>query len=195
MFMLKNSITAIDTHTAGEPTRIITAGLPRIPGATIPEKCGYVNANLDDLRRMLMLEPRGHADMYGCILTEPVTADGDYGMLFPNNDSLSPMCGHATIGVTTVLLEAGIMPSHPGLNIVKLDSPAGRVTAYADVDEDGLVECVRFHNVPSFVYKEAVPSVDKVTHGFETTICYSASLLSISVRPVRFNPVPCRITN
>jgi len=164
MFMLKNNITAIDTHTVGEPTRIITAGFPRIPGSTIPEKCDYVNEHLDDLRRLIMLEPRGHADMYGCILTEPVTEDGDFGMLFPNNDSLSPMCGHATIGVTTVLIETGIISAQPGVNVVKLDSPAGRVTAYADVDENGLVKHVRFQNVPSFVYMENI-SVELEEYG------------------------------
>ena len=154
MFTLKNTITCIDTHTGGEPTRIVTAGFPAIPGATIPEKRDYVIEHYDDLRRMIMLEPRGHADMYGTILTPPVTPDGDYGVLFPNNHNLSPMCGHSTIDVATVVLETGMMPAHPGVNVVRLDTPAGRVTAYADVNENGQVDQVRFHNVPSFIYQK-----------------------------------------
>lgn len=156
MFSLKNSITCIDTHTGGEPTRIVIGGFPAVPGKTIPEKCKYVNEHFDDLRSMMMLEPRGHSDMYGTILTPPVTEDGDYGVLFPNNDSLSPMCGHATIGVATAVIETGMMPSEPGVNVVKLDSPAGRVTAYVQVNENGSVDYVRFHNVPCFIYKRDI---------------------------------------
>lgn len=80
MFSLKNSITCIDTHTGGEPTRIVIGGFPAVPGKTIPEKCKYVNEHFDDLRSMMMLEPRGHSDMYGTILTSPVTEDASMPM-------------------------------------------------------------------------------------------------------------------
>ena len=154
MISLKNVITCIDTHTGGEPTRIVTSGFPTIPGKTIPEKRQYIIDHYDCLRSMLMLEPRGHSDMYGAILTEPVTEDGDYGILFLNNHDLSPMCGHSTIGAVMVLIETGMIPYHLGENVVKLDSPAGRVIAYADVNEKGQVDQVGFQNVASFVYEK-----------------------------------------
>ena len=151
----KHFITCIDAHTAGEPLRIITSGFPPIPGKTILEKRDYVNANYDGLRKMLMLEPRGHSGMYGCIVTPPVAEDGDFGVLFTHNEGLSSMCGHGIIAVTKVSIETGIINSHEGENIVRIDSPAGRVTAYADV-EQGKVLRVRFQNVPCFVYKENI---------------------------------------
>ena len=155
MLSFKHYITCIDAHTGGEPLRIITSGFPPIPGKTILEKREYVNEHYDSLRKMLMLEPRGHSGMYGCILTPPVTDDGDLGLLFTHNEGLSSMCGHGIIGVTKVALETGIIIAKEGVNTLKIDSPAGRITSYADV-ENGRVLRVRFHNVPCFVYKENI---------------------------------------
>ncbi len=155
MITFKNIISCIDTHTGGEPTRIITSGFPPIPGKTILEKRKYVLEHYDHLRKMLMLEPRGHSGMYGCIIVPAVTDDGDFGVLFTHNEGLSTMCGHATIGVTTVVLDTGMIPANEGQNVVKIDSPAGRVTAYAEV-ENNRVQNVHFENVPSFVLKENV---------------------------------------
>jgi len=155
MMNFKHYITCIDAHTAGEPLRIVTSGFPPIPGKTILEKRKYVNGHYDGLRKMLMLEPRGHSGMYGCILTPAVTEDGDFGVLFTHNEGLSSMCGHGIIGVTKVAIETGLINSEEGVNVVRIDSPAGRVTAYADV-RAGKVERVRFRNVPCFVYKENV---------------------------------------
>ena len=135
--------------------RIITSGFPPIPGKTILEKRIYVNEHYDSLRKMLMLEPRGHSGMYGCILTSPVTPDGDFGVLFTHNEGLSSMCGHGIIAVTKVTLETGIVLAKEGVNVLKIDSPAGRITSYADV-ENGQVKRVCFHNVPCFVYKENI---------------------------------------
>jgi trans-L-3-hydroxyproline dehydratase len=111
--------------------------------------------NYDNLRKLMMLEPRGHSGMYGCILVEAVTKDGDFGVLFTHNEGLSSMCGHGIIGITKVAIETGMILAEDGENIVRIDSPAGRVTAYADV-VDGEVERVRFQNVPCFIYKENV---------------------------------------
>ena len=102
-------ITTIDAHTAGEPLRIITAGLPPIPGDTILTKRRYAKEHLDRLRTALMWEPRGHADMYGCIITEPATADGDLGILFLHNEGWSTMCGHGVIGLVKVGIEMGLI--------------------------------------------------------------------------------------
>ncbi len=155
MMRFKHYINCIDAHTAGEPLRVITSGLPPIHGKTILEKRDYMLENYDDLRKMMMLEPRGHSGMYGCILVPAVTDDGDFGVLFTHNEGLSSMCGHGIIGVTKVVIETGMMPALEGVNIVKIDTPAGRVTAYADV-KNGEVEKVRFQNVPCFVYEENI---------------------------------------
>ena len=141
-------ITTIDAHTAGEPLRIITSGFPDLPGDTILAKRQYAREHYDHLRRGLMWEPRGHADMYGCILTPPVTPDGDVGVLFMHNEGFSTMCGHGIIGLVKVGVETGLVT--PKENVVKIDTPAGRVTATAHM-RDGKVERVSFLNVPSFV--------------------------------------------
>ena len=99
------------------------------------EKREYVNKNYNNIRKMIMLEPRGHSGMYGCIITEAVSEDGDFGVLFTHNDGLSTMCGHGIIAVTKVALETGILNSHGENTEVKIDTPAGRVTAYANMKD------------------------------------------------------------
>lgn len=157
-------ITTVDAHAAGEPLRVITGGLPSIPGDTILEKRRYARENLDDLRRVLMFEPRGHADMYGCFLTDPVTPDGTLGVLFIHNEGYSTMCGHGVIALVTVLLETGMIEPH---EVIRLDTPAGRVTAKAHFD-GSRVHNVAFRNVPSFAYKRDqkvdVPGIGKVRY-------------------------------
>src|SRR6266850_6351588 len=142
-------ITTIDAHAAGEPLRVITGGLPQIPGDTILDKRRWAGENLDDLRRALMFEPRGHADMYGCILTDPVTPDGDLGVLFIHNEGYSTMCGHGVIALVTVLLEMKMLSAR---EVIRLDTPAGRVTARANLGGHRVCS-VAFENVPSFAYK------------------------------------------
>lgn len=143
-------ITAIDAHTGGEPLRIITGGLPEIKGRTILERRRYMKENLDHLRRALMWEPRGHADMYGCIITPPVTKDADFGVLFMHNEGYSTMCGHGIIAVTKVAVETGLVKMKSPVTKVMIDSPAGPITAYARI-RSKKVSSVYFHNVPSFV--------------------------------------------
>src|SRR5256885_15541272 len=116
----------IESHAAGEPLRVIVEGLDPIPGATILEKRRFARERLDGMRRALMFEPRGHADMYGAIPTEPVTPDGDAGVLFMHNEGRSTMCGHGVIALVTVALEVGLLSRH---EVVRLDTPAGRGAA------------------------------------------------------------------
>jgi proline racemase len=143
-------ITTIDAHTGGEPFRVIVDGFPELRGNTILERRRYAKEHYDHLRTALMWEPRGHADMYGCILTTPVTPDADFGILFIHNEGFSTMCGHGIIGIVTVVLETGMLPIVSPTTIIKIDSPAGLITAYAEI-EDNQVKSVSFHNVPSFV--------------------------------------------
>ena len=143
-------ITTIDCHTAGEPLRVITGGYPDLPGDTILARRRYAQEHLDHLRTALMWEPRGHADMYGCILTPPVSPEADIGVLFMHNEGYSTMCGHGIIGVAKVTLETGLLPMTEPETTIRIDTPAGLVTAHARVAE-GHVQSVYFHNVPSFV--------------------------------------------
>jgi trans-L-3-hydroxyproline dehydratase len=160
-------ITAVDAHTAGEPLRIITSGFPDLPGDTILAKRRYAKTYYDDLRTALMWEPRGHTDMYGCLITEPVTPDGDLGVLFLHNEGFSTMCGHGIIGLAKVGLDTGLIDK-PGDNpVIKMDTPAGRVTAVGK-RENGRCVSVSFQNVPSFVYAldqvVAVPGLGQVRY-------------------------------
>ncbi len=143
-------ITTIDAHTEGEPLRIITGGFPDVPGDTILARRAYLKENMDHLRQTLMWEPRGHADMYGCILTPPTTPEADLGVLFMHNEGFSTMCGHGIIGLATVALETGILPRSELETSLKIDTPAGLVTAQAKVADDR-IKSVSFQNVPSFV--------------------------------------------
>ena len=143
-------ILTVDAHACGEPLRVVVDGLPPVPGDTISAKRRFARKNLDLIRRALMWEPRGHADMYGAILTEPVTEDGDLGVLFLHNEGFSTMCGHGVIALATVLLETGAHPWNGDEAEIAMDTPAGRVTARARRDQ-GRVREVTFRNVPSFV--------------------------------------------
>ncbi len=143
-------VQTIDAHTAGEPLRVIVGGMPALAGKTILEKRRFTRENFDHLRKALMWEPRGHADMYGCILTPPLSPEADFGVLFTHNEGFSTMCGHGIIAVTTVVLETGLFPVKKPETRVVIDTPAGIVTAWAKIDHDR-VKSVYFHNVPSFV--------------------------------------------
>ena len=144
-------ITAIDAHAAGEPLRIVTGGLPSLEGKTMLEKRRYMQAHYDYIRQALMWEPRGHHDMYGCVLTEAVTPDADLGVLFMHNEGYSTMCGHGVIALVTTLLQTGTVAAKGRQTPVNLDTPAGLVRATAHHAEDGRVEYVSFLNVPSFL--------------------------------------------
>src|SRR5215467_4163375 len=139
----------IDAHTAGEPLRIIVSGVPHLPGSTMLEKRQYFRDHFDSIRRALMLEPRGHDDMYGCILTPPVDQDNNLGVLFMHNENYSTMCGHGVIAVVTFAVQNGMVrePSN-----IRIDAPANLVRAKANFSASGRVESVTFENVPSFVY-------------------------------------------
>jgi proline racemase len=152
----------LDAHAAGEPLRLILEGYPAPKGRTMLEKRAWVKKHADGIRRALMLEPRGHADMYGAVLTEPVTPGADAGVLFMHNEGYSTMCGHGIVAVTTMAIERGLIhPREP--NRIVYDSPAGPVHARACVSqregEGGRlrVDRVAFDNVPSFVLAPGLP--------------------------------------
>jgi proline racemase len=148
-------VTTVDYHTAGEPFRIVTGGVGPIPGATILEKRRHAQEQLDDVRALLVNEPRGHADMYGCFVTEPVAEGSDLGVLFFHNAGFSTACGHGTIALATYAIDHGVLPAREPEAELRIDVPSGTLPVAASV-RDGHVEGVRFRNVPSFVHVEGI---------------------------------------
>ena len=144
------SIKTIDLHTGGEPLRVILNGFPDIKGNTVLEARKYVKDNYDYLRKVLMFEPRGHADMYGCLLIPPNDEGADFGILFLHNEGYSTMCGHAIIAITTLAIEMKWVKLKMPETEIKIDAPCGRITSFAKI-ENGKVKSVYFHGVPSFV--------------------------------------------
>jgi trans-L-3-hydroxyproline dehydratase len=143
-------IKTIDMHTGGEPLRVIVSGFPELKGNSVLDYRRYCKENLDYLRTALLFEPRGHADMYGCILVPPNDDEGDFGILFLHNEGYSTMCGHAIIAISTLAVEMNWISVQEGENIIKIDAPCGRITSFANV-KNGKLTGVRFHCVPSFV--------------------------------------------
>lgn len=143
-------IQAVDSHTEGMPTRVVTGGVGVIPGATMNDRRLYAMEHLDGLRGFLMNEPRGHASMSGALLQPPARDDADWGVVFIEASGFLPMCGHGTIGVATVLVETGMVEVTEPITEIRLDVPAGLVVARVAV-EDGRAVSVTIENVPSFV--------------------------------------------
>jgi proline racemase len=141
---------AVDSHTEGMPTRVITGGVGPIPGATMLERKLHFERHMDELRLLLMREPRGHGAMSGAILQPPFHPGADWGVVFIEVSGCLPMCGHGTIGVATVLVETGMVEVAEPHTVVRLDTPAGLVEARVAV-EGGRARSVALRNVPSFL--------------------------------------------
>lgn len=163
---ISRALQAIDSHTMGEPTRIVTGGIPKIPGKTMAEKKEYLQEKMDHLRTAIMHEPRGHNDMFGSIITAPVKEEADFGIIFMDGGGYLNMCGHGTIGAVTASIETGMVEAIEPITEVTLDTPAGLVRAKAKV-ENGKVKEVSFVNVAAFHYKKdveiEVPDLGKIT--------------------------------
>lgn len=139
----------VESHTEGMPTGVVTGGVGTLPGATMAERRQWFMANSDDIRTLLMNEPRGHASMSGAILQPPTRPDADYGVLFIEVSGLLPMCGHGAMGVATVLVETGMVPVVEPVTTIRLDTPAGLIIAEVAVS-GGAATSVTIRNVPSF---------------------------------------------
>ncbi|MCG8311520.1 MAG: proline racemase family protein [Cytophagales bacterium] len=145
-----HKIQCIDMHTGGEPLRVVTGGFPEILGNGVLEKRIYVKDNHDDLRRALMWEPRGHADMYGCLITEPNDEHAHFGVIFIHNEGYSTMCGHAIIALGKLAVEMGWVEQTGEETEIIIDAPCGRIFAYSKTNGRTVVR-TRFHCVTSFV--------------------------------------------
>lgn len=160
-------ISTIDMHTGGEPLRILTDGYPRMMGETMLEKRKYFRDNFDYIRKGIMWEPRGHADMYGAVITDPCSRDADFGAIFMHNEGYSTMCGHAIIALTKFVLDTKLIRKMGDKPTVTIDAPPGKIVS-TGIREDGVIKSVSFRNVPSFVlYKDQhvqVPGLGRVQY-------------------------------
>jgi proline racemase len=170
-------VTTVDYHTAGEPFRIVSGGVPPLRGRTIMEKRRYALQELDHVRQLLVFEPRGHADMYGGFVTEPEDQGAALGVVFFHNAGYSTACGHGTIALVTWAVEAAIVPTGGPATEVVVDVPSGRLRTVASV-KSGRVRSVRFQNVPSFVLIDAFP-VTAGSRRVETAVAYGGAFYAI----------------
>jgi len=183
------TVEATDYHTAGEPFRIVTSSDIALEGRGILDKRAYALENLDHVRRLLINEPRGHADMYGCFVTTPEDSGADLGVVFFHNEGYSTACGHGTIALVTWALETGRLPREGDEVEVIVDVPSGRLPTVAKIEGDR-VSWVRFRNVPSFVHSAGVEvatsagtvSTD-ISYGGAFYASVDASALGLSVEP------------
>ncbi|MDP6033861.1 MAG: proline racemase family protein, partial [Candidatus Marinimicrobia bacterium] len=143
-------IQTMDAHTGGEPLRIIISGFPKLKGATLLEKRARAKNNFDQIRKALMWEPRGHADMYGALIVDSDTPGADFGVIFIHNEGYSTGCGHAVIALTKVFVETGLIEKTEPITEVKMDVPSGFIRSFAEV-KHGEITSIGFHNVPSYV--------------------------------------------
>jgi trans-L-3-hydroxyproline dehydratase len=148
-----SALRVLDMHTGGEPVRIILEGYPPIPGDSILAKRRFVREQLDHLRRLLMFEPRGHADMYGALLVQPCLPGADLAVLFMHNEGYSTMCGHATIALGRYAVEEGLVPKVEPFTQVGLECPCGLVKVRVEVKQ-GRAGRVSFDSVPAFLLSE-----------------------------------------
>lgn len=154
----ERSLSTVELHTCGETFRLVTQGLPKIPGNTIVERRAWLQQNADQYRRAVMLEPRGHKDLYGGYLTEPVSENADFGVIFLNNMGYSPHCGHGVIALATAAVELGWVERSSPETRIGIDAPCGFIEAFVEWDGKK-TGSVRFVNVPSFIFKRDVTVV------------------------------------
>jgi proline racemase len=196
MSTVPDSVTVIDYHTAGEPFRIVTAGVPDIPGATILERRAFAQASVevDAVRQLLVNEPRGHADMYGGFLVPGDDDGADLGVLFWHKDGYSTACGHGTIALGAWAVRTGLVPSKPdGDTEVVIDVPSGRVVARVTC-ANGEVQHVSFRNIPAYVVTRDAPvtiggnqvRVD-VSYGGALYAFVEASAVGLTVTPDNYH--------
>jgi proline racemase len=170
-------VSAVDYHTAGEPFRIVSGGIPPLRGATIMEKRRYALEHLDHIRQLLVNEPRGHADMYGGLVTDPQDSGADLGVVFFHNEGYSTACGHGIIALVTWAIDSGIIQAdHPQTRVV-VDVPSGRIETMAQM-LDGRVRGVRFRNVPAFVSAQRL-TVDTSSGRVEASVAFGGAFYAI----------------
>jgi len=175
-------LSVIDTHTAGEPTRIITGGLPRIKGNSMLEKRNYFEEHFDDIRTMVLLEPRGHTNMFGAALLEPVHPMADLGVIFMSTGKFPQaypyMCGHGTIGIFTIAVELGMVKKKEPVTQITMDTPDGLVKGWVKL-ENGKITEVEIESIPAFLFqKDVVVDVPGFNH-IKVDIAYNGGFFAL----------------
>ncbi len=187
---MPDPVEVVDYHTAGEPFRIVTGGAPLLEGPDVLARRSYAGEHADEIRRLVVNEPRGHADMYGGFVVPPDDDDGDLGVVFFHKDGYSTACGHGTIAVVSWAIESGYLAGTGKRRRVVVDVPSGRLETEAEVDESGRVASVSFVNVPSYVsgwqipvqLSDGVAGVD-IAYGGAFYASINASDVGLAVRP------------
>jgi proline racemase len=144
-------VLTIDSHTQGEPTRLLVGGLPSLPGDTMKAKRDYFETHFDTVRMLLTREPRGHRGIMAAVVTEPVSPEGKFGLFYMDARRYPYLCGHATIGAVATLIEAGALETEDGDRQITVDTPSGPLSAHARI-QAGHVLSVAIDMVPSFVF-------------------------------------------
>lgn len=176
-----------DTHTAGEPTRIVYNGFPELKGKTMMDRKNFVIENFPEIRRKTMLEPRGHENMFGAIVLEPAHKEADKGVIFMDTGGYLNMCGHGSMGVATFIVESGMVEKKEPITEVVLDAPAGLIKTKVFV-EDGEVKGVAIKNVPSFLYKENIKIDTPSLKNINIDIAYGGNFFAlVDVEELKLN--------
>ena len=186
------AFTVVDSHTVGEFTRIVLSGFPELEGNTMMELNIFLVNHCDHYRTALMLEPRGHHDMFGVILTEPISEEADLGVIFMDTGGYLNMCGHGTIGSATVAVETGLVPVTEPYTEVVLEAPAGIIRTKVKVENGKAVE-VTLTNVPAFLYKDNLSvEIDGVTIPY--CISFGGSFFAlVDASKLGYNIVPSAV--
>lgn len=184
-------VAAIDSHTCGEPTRIIIGGAPVFKGRNMAEKWKDFKENHNDFRRFIMTEPRGHSNMFGAIMVPPVNEEADTGVIFCDTGGSVSMCGHGSIGLASAMVNLSMVEVSEPVTVVNLDTPAGLVTVSVNV-EDGEAVSATLRNVPAFAYALDcdlyLPSIDRTV---KIDICFGGSFFALlNAKDFGFSLVP-----
>jgi proline racemase len=183
-------IFTIDSHTQGEPTRLVVDGCGPLPGDTMAAKLDYFKKNLDPVRLQLTREPRGHRDMVAAVVTEPVNPGSHFGLIYMDARRYPHLCGHASIGAVTSLIESGILPRDAADIQIRVDTPSGTVAARALI-KNAKVESVAIRMVPSFVYRTGqsleVPDFGRFT---VELVCVGGFFIMLSADQIGLDLVP-----
>ncbi|MDX1613842.1 MAG: proline racemase family protein [Candidatus Promineifilaceae bacterium] len=188
------ALVTVDSHTAGEPTRLVVAGLPLLPGSTINERRLYMRQHLDHVRLLLTREPRGHRDMFAAVLTEPTSPAADFGLIYMDARRYPYMCGHATIGAVTTALELGWLEAEAGSaeRRVVVDTPSVAVEALAELEADPSgsirVKAVTLQMEAAFVQATGIPiSVPNFGRVDVDLVCVGGYFAMVSADQVPFD--------
>ena len=183
-------IVTIDSHTQGEPTRLLISGVGTLPGDTMKDKRDYFESNYDHVRMLLTCEPRGHRGILAAVVTEPISSEGQFGLFYMDARRYPYLCGHATIGAVASLIEAGALNTDDGETIITVDTPSGPLDAHARI-RDGHVESVAIEMVPSFVF-DTGREIDVTGFGMVPVdiVCVGGFFAMVSARSIGIDLLP-----